>query len=213
MPLPIEQSALIECSPSNDYFFTGCLEGDVLFYPTNSNQRIQIGGGMFRKPTLSIHNKNVGINVLTPEYNLHVAGNACVENGSLTFTAAFNNDKTALTFVTNLGNTAGSIVYGTNGTSYNTLSDYRFKNVHGKAERSVEAIEKIPVYNLEYKDSDSPVHVGCLAHEIQDVASWAVTGKKDGDQSQTVDYSKLVPLLIASVQELSKRVAMLEIKN
>jgi hypothetical protein len=55
-----------------------------------------------------------------------------------------------------------------------------------------------------------------VAHEAQAVAPYSVTGEKDavndnGDPIfQQMDVSSLVPLLIAEIQSLRKRVAQLE---
>jgi hypothetical protein len=57
---------------------------------------------------------------------------------------------------------------------------------------------------------------GFLAHEVQSIVPEAVTGEKDQvDESgnpvyQGIDQSKLVPLLIAAVQELTARLEALE---
>lgn len=45
-----------------------------------------------------------------------------------------------------------------------------------------------------------------LAHEVQAVLPYAVQGEKDGVEMQQLDYSKLVPVLWAAVQQLSKEV-------
>jgi hypothetical protein len=49
-----------------------------------------------------------------------------------------------------------------------------------------------------------------LAHEIQAVAPEAVMGEKDGLTMQQVDYSKLVPRLLAAMQGMHKRLQELE---
>jgi len=51
---------------------------------------------------------------------------------------------------------------------------------------------------------------GFIAHEAQAVVPEAVTGVKDGPEMQEMDNSKLVPLLVAAVQEIAARVAKLE---
>ena len=57
---------------------------------------------------------------------------------------------------------------------------------------------------------------GFLAHEVYDYVPEAVSGEKDAvDEDgnikpQGIDQSKLVPLLVASVQELSAKVTALE---
>ena len=57
---------------------------------------------------------------------------------------------------------------------------------------------------------------GFLAHEVSEIVPHAVVGEKDAVNedgsiaSQGIDKSKLVPLLVASVQELSAKVTALE---
>ena len=41
-----------------------------------------------------------------------------------------------------------------------------------------------------------------MAHELQEVLPDAVTAEKDAEEMQGVDYSKIVPLLVKSIQEL-----------
>ena len=41
-----------------------------------------------------------------------------------------------------------------------------------------------------------------VAHELQEVLPQAVDGNKDDEQMQGVDYSKIVPILVKSIQEL-----------
>ncbi len=45
---------------------------------------------------------------------------------------------------------------------------------------------------------------------MDDVVTSAVTGEKDAVDMQTVDYSKLVPILIKSIQELKAEIEILK---
>jgi hypothetical protein len=53
---------------------------------------------------------------------------------------------------------------------------------------------------------------GVVAHELQEVVPYAVTGEKDGEQMQSVDYSKLVPILVQAIQELKAEIEILKTK-
>lgn len=213
MSLTVQQSALIECSESNGYLFQTCEEGDVLFYAGNNTQKIHIGGGWNINPTVTIDQTKLGINVVNPTAHLHVGGNVNIENGTLTFNHTISGDRSAVTFRHNTSD-VGSIIFGTTGTQYNTVSDYRLKSIEGNTSNALASMCSIPVYNYIYKDDPRKQHhVGCIAHEIQKVAPWVVAGDKDGSSYQTVDYSKLVPMLIASVQELNNRIHELTFKN
>ena len=51
---------------------------------------------------------------------------------------------------------------------------------------------------------------GVIAHELQEVLPYAVTGEKDAERMQGVDYSKIVPVLIKAIQELTEQVEALK---
>jgi hypothetical protein len=65
------------------------------------------------------------------------------------------------------------------------------------------------VYNYKWKGVDFRGY-GVIAHELQPIFPDAVTGEKDAEEMQSVDYSKLVPVLIKSVQELKKEIELLK---
>ncbi len=70
-------------------------------------------------------------------------------------------------------------------------------------------VSKIPVYDFKWKVDKSRSY-GVMAHELQEVLPQAVVGEKDAEEMQSVDYSKIVPLLVKSIQELTAKVEMLE---
>jgi hypothetical protein len=51
---------------------------------------------------------------------------------------------------------------------------------------------------------------GVVAHELQEIVPQAVVGNKDEEKLQAVDYSKLVPILIKSIQELKAEIELLK---
>jgi hypothetical protein len=97
------------------------------------------------------------------------------------------------------------------GTAYNTSSDYRlkedFKEING-----LEKVLAIKTYNFKWKICDDRMD-GVIAHELQKVLPYAVSGEKDGEQMQGVDYSLIVPALVKAIQELSAKVSALENKS
>ena len=98
----------------------------------------------------------------------------------------------------------------TNGTDifYANTSDYRLKE-DLKSFDGMSLLEQIQVYDFKWKESDNRMY-GVVAHELQEVVPQAVVGNKDEEKLQAVDYSKLVPVLIKSIQELEARVKELE---
>jgi hypothetical protein len=110
----------------------------------------------------------------------------------------------------------GTITTSGSATAYNTSSDYRLKeNVVAIAGATARLKQLKPKRFNFIADSDTTVD-GFLAHEVAEVIPEAVTGAKDAVDDdgnavyQGIDQSKLVPLLVATIQELEARIAALE---
>jgi ABC-type transport system substrate-binding protein len=134
----------------------------------------------------------------------------------------------------------GSISTTASATSYNTSSDYRLKeNVTADWDATTRLKQLNPVRFNFISDADTTVD-GFLAHEVQDIVPEAISGTKDGMRDeeyevtpavldedgnevtpavmgtrsvpdyQGIDQSKLVPLLVKTIQELEARIAALE---
>ena len=101
--------------------------------------------------------------------------------------------------------------------NYNTSSDYRLKE-DLKDFEAINTLKNIKVYDFKWINHQDR-QFGVMAHELQEVVSYAVTGKKDeldednNYKIQSVDYSKLVPITIKAIQELDNRVKALENLN
>ena len=93
-------------------------------------------------------------------------------------------------------------------TNYVSASDYRLKE-DLQDFKGLEMVSKIPVYDYKIKNTDAR-NYGVMAHELQEVLPYAVTGEKDAEEMQGVDYSKIVPLLVKSIQE--QQVMLKELK-
>jgi hypothetical protein len=102
------------------------------------------------------------------------------------------------------GTQIGSITGSGSTTSYNTSSDYRLKQ-DLKDFNGLDLVSKLKAYDYEWK-SDKTRSYGVIAHELQSVINYAVTGVKDGKEMQGVDYSKIVPVLIKAIQELNDKI-------
>jgi hypothetical protein len=122
-------------------------------------------------------------------------------------------------------NTAGSLItfyYTTGGiinvggisitsttTSYVTSSDYRLKENIAPMTGALEKVASLKPCTYTWK-SDGSVGEGFIAHELQEVAPYAVSGEKDGKEMQGVDYGKITPLLTAALQEALAKIETLE---
>jgi hypothetical protein len=109
----------------------------------------------------------------------------------------------------------GTISVTASNTAYNTSSDYRLKeNVEYTFDATTE-IKKLKPCKFNFKGHSETIE-GFIAHEVSDVVPLAVTGTKDavddnGDAVyQGIDQSKLVPLLVKTIQELEARITALE---
>ena len=112
----------------------------------------------------------------------------------------------------------GSIDITTSATSYNTSSDYRLKEDVQPMSGATDRLKELNPVNFAWKVDGSRVD-GFLAHEAQDIVPECVTGAKDATHIedgvevpdyQGIDQSKLVPLLVATIQELEARITALE---
>ena len=107
-------------------------------------------------------------------------------------------------------NTSGNMVYG--GTS-----DYRLKENINYTWNATDKLKQLKPCEFEWKsDKYNGVNQGFIAHEVQSVIPQAVMGDKDAldkDKNpsyQMLDNSKLVPLLVKTIQELEARIEALE---
>ena len=114
------------------------------------------------------------------------------------------------------GTIIGKIVGNASATAYETSSDYRLKeNVVYDWDATTRLKQLKPARFNFIADADTTVD-GFLAHEAQAVVPECVSGTKDevddnGDAvMQGIDQSKLVPLLVKTIQELEARITALE---
>jgi hypothetical protein len=110
----------------------------------------------------------------------------------------------------------GSIATSGTSTAYNTTSDYRLKeNVSYDFDATTRLKQLKPARFNFIADADTTVD-GFLAHEVSSVVPEAITGTKDAvdedgnPKYQGIDQSKLVPLLVKTIQELEARITQLE---
>ena len=93
-------------------------------------------------------------------------------------------------------------------TSFNATSDYRIKeNVQPLSESfTLDNIKPVTFINKLLKRQD----IGVIAHELQEEYPYLVTGEKDGEDNQTVNYTGFIGLLIHEVQQLKQQMKELK---
>ena len=120
----------------------------------------------------------------------------------------------------------GSIHVGTNSATYNTSSDYRLKENIVAISDGIARLKTLKPSRFNWIGDTSSTRDGFIAHEVTAVPE-AITGTKDevysedepgrnikaGDPKyQGIDQSRLVPLLVAALQESIARIEALEAK-
>ncbi len=133
-------------------------------------------------------------------------------NGHGNFVGEVGSSSKAIMFEhTNGGGETGSITTGSSSAAYNTSSDYRLKeNVDYTWDATTRLKQLKPARFNFIIDADKTVD-GFLAHEVSSIVPAAISGEKDAVDSngkpehQVIDHSKLVPLLVKTIQELEAR--------
>ena len=159
------------------------------------------------------------------KYGIFVSGNT--DTGS----------HTSLRFYNTTHGVIGSVTHSATGTAYNTSSDYRLKESVTYDFDATTRLKKLKPARFNFiADADTTVD-GFIAHEVSSIVPEAVNGEKDamiaevlyvdGDEipddkkvgdvktasqikPQGIDQSKLVPLLVKTIQELEARITTLE---
>jgi len=188
---------------------TGSTAGELVFgtngggstAETNITERMRItsGGALLvgRTSVFSVFGDSIGTTIYSDATYIAASGSEALGLSRRTSdgnVAIFRRDTT----------TVGSISVTGSSTTYNTSSDYRLKQ-DLKDFNGLDLLTKIKTYDYEWK-ADKSRGYGVIAHELQSVINYAVTGVKDGKEMQGVDYSKIVPVLIKAIQELNDKI-------
>jgi len=110
----------------------------------------------------------------------------------------------------------GSITMSNTATAFNTSSDYRLKENIVEMTGSVDRVKQLLPKRFNFTNDTENTVDGFLAHEAAAIVPESVTGSKDevdtnGDAVyQGIDQSKLVPLLVGAIKELTARIEALE---
>jgi choline dehydrogenase-like flavoprotein len=135
----------------------------------------------------------------------------------------------SIRFQRNTNTDVGSITTTNTATAFNVSSDYRLKENIDYSWDATTRLKELKPCRFNFKiDTDNTVD-GFLAHEVSSIVPEAVTGTKDATKVQDVfdsdgvktgtetvpdyqgiDQSKLVPLLVKTIQELEARITALE---
>jgi len=179
----------VESNGHTDALFVDAGQDEVFFFASDTPDGSNRGGAMFQAST-------------NERAVLHCSNTGTAENSLIVF---------------NNGNgTVGTIKTNSSATSFNTSSDYRLKeNVNYTWDATTE-LKKLKPAKFNFKADASTTVEGFLAHEVSSIVPIAVAGDKDGvdengdPEYQGIDQSKLVPLMVKTIQELEARITTLE---
>jgi hypothetical protein len=167
-------------------------------------------------------NGNVGIGTITPAHKFSVTGSsssgkplAFIENTSDLTTSSGMYIKVGggigtyfIAFLRYDGSFLGHIdQVNANNVNYSTSSDRRLKNIIGATQKGLSDLMKIKVYDYSFKsDPNKKVQTGFMAQELYDIFPQAVSKPRDTNEPAEkdpwmVDYGRVTPLIIKSVQE------------
>jgi len=105
---------------------------------------------------------------------------------------------------------------GTTGVDFDTTSDYRLKENVTYDFDATTRLKQLQPCRFNFIAEPDRTMDGFLAHEVTDAVPQAIKGEKDAvDEDgninpQMIDHSKLVPLLVKTIQELEARITALE---
>lgn len=185
------------------------------------------GGALILNP----YGGNIGIGTTTTNAKMHVNGSILMDVlggvGSQFFTQSGVGDArmNLRDLATNLisfyyGTTkVGSITTNGTTTTYNQSSDYRLKENIVPLTNAIDKVAQLQPKKFNFKTNTSLEYMGFLAHEVQPIVPYAVTGTKDevddkGEPKyQQIDHSTLVPLLTAAIKELHQENIALRSSN
>jgi hypothetical protein len=133
---------------------------------------------------------------------------------NVTYNTATSGDNLFEEFYTDGGVLRGTISYnrGAGQVSYNVTSDARLKDNIADAADAGNKVDALQVRQFDWKETGNHVDYGFIAQELHEVAPQAVSKPEDDEKMWSVDYSKLVPMLVKEIQSLRARVAQLESK-
>ena len=189
--------------------------GKVGIGTSNPSQRFHVDNGGSGNVAF-LHHTSSGIGVTLVLQNNRATGSLAGEQ---------------ISFLDDTGTQRGKITNTTSSTTYATSSDYRLKENEVLISDGIERVKQLKPYKFNWKHIPNKTVDGFFAHEVENLVEDCVDGIKDkvvtqedhnkGDYTdkeigteihQMMDYSKLVPLLTAALQEAVAKIEVLETK-
>jgi hypothetical protein len=190
----------------------------------NSSSTLSVSGATTLSSTLSVSGTLSAGSLVYPFYNCGgTIPNSTNPNGGFGYTAGNYNSGTGEcdffnTYYPNQGTyyafcfykytsiTAVSLIMSiaSNGavaaSAFNATSDYRIKEDIKPINNTIDNLKPIQYYNKNLEKED----MGFIAHEVQEEFPFLVSGEKDGEDMQSLNYTGLIALLVKEVQDLKR---------
>ncbi len=217
-------------------FFTAGrnINSDTLYWNSSTNVLgINYSGSTFNQGALQIQGPTsntgqIGLQIYNSTFGSPYGSHGIFVNGPRYGNAGIsiknpNVGTTFMRFYNSSGSTCGTITQnGTSSTSFNTSSDYRLKENIIPMTGSIDRLKQLKPSKFNFINKDNltkeatPTVDGFIAHEVSDIIPEAITGEKDGldyegnPEYQSIDQSKIVPLLTGALQEAISKIESLE---
>ena len=216
-------------------FFTGTRtqSSDTLYWNSSTNVLgINYSGSTFNNGALQIqgptgNSSSIGLQIYNSTTGTPYGAHGIFVNGPRYGNAGIsiknpNVGTVFMRFYKYSGTSVGTITQnGTSSTSYNTSSDYRLKENIVPMTGSIDRLKELKPSKFNFINQDvsrgATITVdGFIAHEVSDIIPEAITGEKDGldfegnPEYQSIDQSKIVPLLTGALQEAISKIESLE---
>ena len=193
-------------SSSKFNFITASSSNGFTFTPSSTNFGFYFGGiinslGIVSTDDVSFNNRifvngDASFNNKLTVYNDVSLNNRLFVGGDVSF-----NKRLFIGYDTSINGNL-TVTLNVTAQSFNATSDYRIKDFTKELNKNhiIDNIRPIEYINTILNKKD----LGILAHELQEIYPFLVTGEKDGKELQTVNYNGIIALLVNEVKNLKK---------
>ena len=218
-----DKSLKVGVNGSGDGVLSGLNDTHVIFASNNTERMRLTNDGKFcvgttstlqpsgNKPMLSVFNSQP-----TAWFETSAGGEYCVSVERSSAAGTF------VQFINNSGNSCGNInnADSAGSAAYTSASDYRLKENNVDISDGITKIKQLKPIRFNWKgEATNKVFDGFLAHEVKSVIPLGcINGTKDEVDSddkpvyQSMDYSRLTPILTAALKEAITKIETLETK-